>query len=161
MNYIFMGFLYDKTTEKKLLRCSKSGLQTAPNQYQMGLIGGLESLLEEKISIISSYPVGSFPLKNKKLFYRKSMARISAYSSIRYTGFVNFYILREIIRAGKMFKNVLRLLDCNDTNIVLVYGLELAFAEVIKKLKAPSTQLPEKLKLQHNLEAQKVLDLKS
>lgn len=135
MSYLFIGMLYDESCEEELLKNSKTGLQGAPNQYQLGMISGLESLLEKQISVISSYPVGAYPQSNKKLFYKDSKSSLTEYIDINYIGFFNYYIIREIIRAKKIIKLASNFIDNHNEIVVFIYGLELAFTPVVKKLK--------------------------
>lgn len=135
MKYYFLGSAYDNNSEKYLLKHSKSGLQAAANQYQWGIIDGLVSILNQKITVISSYPVGAFPIRNKKFFYNGFYKKLTDLLEIKYIGFVNLYLFRDVWRIIKFESFISKKINENGFCTVFVYALDLAFVRAVKNCK--------------------------
>ena len=64
--YLFLGLMFDRDSEKEIL--TRSGYaQAQVNQYQWGMVDGLNENLNAKIDIIASIPMASYPLRSKML----------------------------------------------------------------------------------------------
>ncbi len=134
MRYLFLGLLYDRSSEKELLNLNGHGIQPQINQYQWGLIDGINSQFDKKIDVIASIPFGSFPKKSKKLIVKKDL--INSEYGVDYIGFVNFYVIRERLRQHFFYKKVKKYIESGDDKVsLLVYSLYHPFMKVIKKLK--------------------------
>lgn len=127
--------LYDPARESSLSSDSKSGLQAAANQYQWGLILGLAKVLNVNISVISSLPVGSFPLNNRRLIYKGFHAKHSPLIDITYIGFINFYIVKELFQTESVYRAACQRINKSKQVTVFIYGLELSFVSVVRRLK--------------------------
>ena len=86
MKKIFIGFAFGDTRGRELLNCSKSGLQMAANQYQLGFLTGLN----EVDNIISATSIGAFPFHNRRLFFKQKVEK-STVGDIIHLPFFNFY----------------------------------------------------------------------
>lgn len=144
MSIVFAGLLYDDNLEIELLESSKSGLQAAPNQYQWGLIRGIQGCCEEKISIISSWPIGAFPKNNRRLFIPSFDQKAQKNIKISYIGFINLYLVRDLIRSQSFYKKIRQEIKVNGCKILIVYNLEICFVFALKRLKK---QFGENLKI--------------
>jgi glycosyltransferase involved in cell wall biosynthesis len=144
MEYFFLGSIYDAKSEAYLLKYSKSGLQAASNQYQWGLINGLQNVLKTKMTVVSSYPVGAFPRKNSKLFYKGFLKEINEFLKINYVGFINFYLIKDFWRLFKYQLYFSKKINKDRNYTVFVYGLDLAFVWTVIKCKR---KFKDKLKI--------------
>ena len=133
MRYLFLGLMFDRDSEREIL--SRSGFaQAQVNQYQWGMIDGLNANLNTKIDIIASIPMASFPLRSKMLFVKKNSFR-STYG-IDYVGYVNFYFIREIMRKRAFYKRVKKYIEASDEKVtVFVYSMYYPFLNVMKRIK--------------------------
>ena len=103
MRYLFLGLMFDRDSEKEIL--SRSGYAPAQvNQYQWGMVDGLNANLNTKIDIIASIPMASFPMRSKMLFVKRNSFK-SNYG-IDYVGYVNFYVVRELMRKSAFYNKV-------------------------------------------------------
>ena len=134
LRYLLVGLLYERSKEKELIKLNGHGIQPQVNQYQWGLIDGINIQLEKKIDIIASIPMGSFPKNSKKFLVKKNL--IKSEYGVGYIGFINFYIVRERIRQHLFYKKIKEYIEsCDDKVTILVYSLYHPFMKVIKKLK--------------------------
>lgn len=134
LRYLLVGLLYDRESEQDLLKLNGHGIQPQINQYQWGLIDGINSQLPGKIDVIASIPFGSFPKKSNKFIVKKDL--IESKYGVDYIGFINFYVVRERIRQHMFYKKIKTYVEgCDDKVTILVYSLYHPFMKVIKKLK--------------------------
>lgn len=134
MRYALVGLLYDQGKEKELL--SKIGYSVQPqvNQYQWGLIEGLNANLNTKIDVFASIPVGSFPKHSKKLCVKKDI--ISSDYGVNYIPFTAISGIREIQRTRRFFKAIKSYVnESSDKVTIFIYSVYYPFTTLIKKLK--------------------------
>ena len=68
LDIVFLGGLFPKETEEEIIRNSKNNIQNAANNLQWEFVMGLNANLEQKVRIINSLYIGSFPRRYKRLF---------------------------------------------------------------------------------------------
>jgi len=133
MRYLFLGLMFDRDSEKEIL--SRSGYaQAQVNQYQWGMVDGLNANLDTKIDIIATIPMASFPLRSKMLFVKKNSFK-STYG-IDYVGYLNFYVIRELVRKRVFYSKVKKYIEASDEKVtVFVYSMYFPFLDVMRKIK--------------------------
>lgn len=133
MRYLFLGLMFDRDSEKEIL--SRSGYaQAQVNQYQWGMVDGLNANLNTKIDIIASIPMASFPMRSKMLFVKKNSFK-SNYG-IDYVGYVNFYVVRELMRNSAFYNKVKKYVQASEEKVtVFVYSMYFPFLDVMRRIK--------------------------
>lgn len=134
MRYAFLGLLYDQNCEKQLLKMNQYSLQPQINQYEWGFISGMNEALHIKMAVFGSIPFGSFPRHSNVGIVAKDL--IKSDYGVDYTGFINFYVIREKIRQVVFFRKLQTYVDSSDEPVTLfVYSLYHPFVKCIDKLK--------------------------
>ena len=70
--YLFFGLLFETKYEQQMLALSKKGTQQQSNQFQLNIIDGFEKALNEKIDILASVPLGSYPKNCRSIKIRNT-----------------------------------------------------------------------------------------
>ena len=135
MRYLFFGLLFEAKYEQKMLALSKSGTQQQVNQFQFNIINGFEEATNEKIDILSTVPLGSYPKNCKSIKIRND--DFEGDEKIKYIGFRNIGYLRNIDRAREYYRLACEYIESSDEKCTLfIYSLYLPFLQVNEKLKA-------------------------
>lgn len=134
MRYAFLGLLYDQDCENELLERNHYSLQPQINQYEWGFIEGINEALRIKMDVFGSIPFGSFPKHSHSGIVRKNI--ISSAYGVDYTGFINFYVVREKIRQVVFIRKLRAYISKSEEPVTLfVYSLYHPFVKCIDKLK--------------------------
>jgi len=160
MAILFIGVFSDPSDENNQIKQSKIGLQNAVNKYQTNFLDGLVKNLDSSdVSVINTLPVGTFPLRHKKIFIKSQDWKFEGVSC-RSVGFINLPILKQVTRYFKMKKAVkfwLSKSSHNDT--IIVYSLYPIFVRIIEYVKRKKndtfistivTDLPSKYGIESN-----------
>lgn len=133
MKRVFVGFLFDKEEEKSLIEKSKTGVQTAANQYQHGFIDGLA---DGNLTIISALSVGTFPRLNKRLFFGEKMAQ-KDYGKLIYLKFINLPFFKERAFEKQVCKIISHIIEeSQDEGVeIFFYSLYIPFLKAMEKLR--------------------------
>ena len=131
MKDMFCGFVFDSGKEAELLTASKTGLQVAANQYQIGFLRGLAN---DDINIISALPVGVFPRLNRRLFY-KCDNKNTEYGQIDYLPFVNLPVIRDFMFKRGFYNRIKKDIKSGEEVRVFTYSLYMPFLKALKRLK--------------------------
>ena len=135
MRYLFFGLLFEKKYEQQLLALSKRGTQHQANQFQFNIINGFEQATNEKIDILASVPLGSYPKNCLSIKIRKS--DFESHEHIKYIGFRNIGYLRNMDRIKGYYRSACEYIESSNEKCTLfIYSLYLPFLQVNKKLKA-------------------------
>ncbi len=126
---VFLGCLFDREEEKKILDNSKCGLMNAVNTFQWNLIDGINKILEKPLCIINVLPVGTFPRAYKKLILK---TKTWSYDNSKNTeiGSINLPFLKQWIREHKIKK----ILKKSSDKEIIIYSTYLPFLRAIKGL---------------------------
>lgn len=127
---IFLGCLYNRVDENKILKLSNTGLQNAVNTYQLTLIDGLNKNLKKPVDIINVLPVGTWP-KNYNKFKLDTKEWSYNESNNREIGSINIPFIKQIVRAIKIKKLLRKLEDDQD---IIIYSTYMPFLNAIYKL---------------------------
>ena len=134
MRYALLGLLYDQDKEVELLETIGYSVQPQVNQYQWGLIEGLNANLGTKIDVFASIPTGSFPKHSKKLFIKQDL--IDSSYGVNYIPFTAISGIRERQRKRRFFKALKKYINQSEERVTLfVYSVYYPFTSIIKKLK--------------------------
>ncbi len=136
MKYIFLGLLIDFENEFKLLERNKNNtLQPQSCQYQWGVINGINDCKNIHIDVISSIPMGGYPLKSSFFFVKRDL--IDSKYGVRYIGFINSYFLREYCRYFGFLRYLQKYINNYDEEItIIVYSMYYPFMKIIKWIKS-------------------------
>ena len=135
MKVLFVGSIYDRNEEKKIISFCKGGLPIASNVFQWNIIDGI---IEngQLLDIIGSIPIGSYPSLSTKILFKGAKKE---YKNCRYQeiGFLNIYPLKHIIRTVCMKKLLRAWIKKNSDEelFVLFYDLYNPFLDVIRWMK--------------------------
>ena len=125
MDVLFVGYFYSPEQESEIIYNSKKTVQFAANKFQMNLLDGLKSNLDEKSNLdaFSLLPVGSFPLNNRKLIYKSSTLVINNVRVI-FSSFINLPVLKNCIRKYNLKKYIKNYI-CSDKSekIIVTYSV--------------------------------------
>lgn len=137
MKLLFLGLLYNRNDEAKLLSMSKVGLQNATNSYQWSLLDGLDEILNEPVQIYSYLPIGTYPKHFRKLFLPTSKWSHRKNSEDLELGFINVPVLKQLYRYYAMKRRVKLWCQNNKTEnqIILAYSLYLPYLMLLAKMK--------------------------
>lgn len=134
MRYLFFGLLFEAKYEQKMLALSKRGTQQQVNQFQFNIINGFEQVINKKIDILSSVPLGAYPKNCRSIKIRNSDFEGSG--NIKYIGFRNIGYLRNIDRVKEYYRLASEYIEASDEKCTLmIYSLYLPFLQVNKRLK--------------------------
>ncbi|MDD3174301.1 MAG: glycosyltransferase [Herbinix sp.] len=137
MKILFLGLLYNKEEEKKILSRSTCGLQGAVNTFQWNLITGFDEILEIPIKLLTSLPVGSYPRYYNQLFIAsKTWSHIDG-SIDREIGYVNLVGLKQMIRQHLFYQEVSHWCEENKEEdlFLITYSLYLPYLKVLADIK--------------------------
>lgn len=130
MREIFLGFVFDSKKAEKMLKDSRTGLQMAVNQYQIGFIGGLD----HKIDAISVLPVGTFPRANRRLVFKRDFSD-DYFGRIEYQPFLNLHFLKDATQTASVRCALNKIVADGVQTTIYVYSLYMPFLLALKSLK--------------------------
>ncbi len=128
---IFLGCLFDREREKEILRNSRCGVSNAVNTFQWNLIDGLNDNLSSHITVVNVLPVGTFPLKYKKLVLKSENWFYNGAKNYE-IGSLNLPFIKQNSRFRKV-KRLLKNITTNDKEII-IYSTYLPFLKAVYKL---------------------------
>ncbi|MGE9960436.1 glycosyltransferase [Cloacibacillus porcorum] len=128
---LFIGLHYQKSEEEMLLKICKNGVSAAHFTFEENVIDSIEKYADVKVLV--SLPVGSFPMMSNKLFFKSSYHH--KYQKI---GFVNFPLLKEVIRRNKTKKAIshwINSLPETSPKYIVIYDTYLPFIKASLQIK--------------------------
>lgn len=132
---IFVSLLYPEGEDDRVLKSSTVGIEGAANNFQWGLIKGVQEVTSNKVRIINSVPMGSFPRFNKIIYQRGNVFESPSFVTDN-IGFVNLPIIKQWNRRIGLVKRLNRFLEESDEQHTLViYSLYQPYLKAIKTLK--------------------------
>ncbi len=137
MKLLFLGLLYPREEEGLLLSKSSCGLQTAANNYQWGLIDGLDKVSGDGIRLLSSLPVGTFPKNYKELLIPSRSWSHNKEAQDREIGYINLPVIKQLMRFYRMYKEANTWCKHNqgEEAAILFYSLYPFYLKILALLK--------------------------
>ncbi|MDY3302998.1 MAG: hypothetical protein SOW78_01765, partial [Clostridia bacterium] len=134
-NILFLTLQYDVKRENYYISLSKDGLQSAVNTYQTELVKGFEKKSDVRPLVFNTIPIGTFPLKCKKLVFKKREWSIGSITC-KEVDFLNLPIVKQYMR----YRNYYRIIkewvqQVKGEKYIIVYSLYLPFEKAISKIK--------------------------
>src|SRR5574344_1750027 len=97
MDILFLGGLFPKETEEKIINNSIGSIQNAANNLQWELVKGLEENINGPITVLNSLYIGPFPKRYKKLIINTyEFSHNSGISKDKNVGFFNLTGIRMV-----------------------------------------------------------------
>lgn len=136
MNYAFVSMLIPENMSSKLYNISKRNMQDAANALQWHIYNGLSQNLNEKISMINTLPVGSFPQYCKDAFVRRSTFDTPYGNGHINVGFCNIKLVRKFAQSVSVYRELVRWAkQTKGPKTVFVYTASAVFLKAVYKLK--------------------------
>lgn len=128
MKILYVGLVYKDEEEGYLRKVCKNGISVAHHKYQKAFVEGLQEC--EDVVVAGAVPVGNFPQKCRKLFWKKQYDR--AYIRI---GFINFPILKYIVQFFTIKKEIKKWIAINmaEDMVIIVYANYLPFISAVSE----------------------------
>ncbi len=132
---VFLGLLYSPEDENRILKYAKSSFQSAANNFQWGILNGIHQGSQEKVVVVNSVPMGSYPRHSKILFEKDCERNVNGIKLIS-CGYINLPVIKQRQRSRSAYKVLKKLIASSDENItVITYSLYLPYVKALRKLK--------------------------
>ena len=133
--YIFIGLIYPEEERERILKNSKVGLESAANNYQWALIKGMFIVNGERLKILNSIPMGTYPKYNKILFEKGRTVQAEEAEIISFS-YLNLPLIKQIMREKSIYKALKNILNNTTEQVnVIVYSLYNPYLKALAKLK--------------------------
>ena len=133
--YIFVGLLYSDARRKQIINQVKTSLESAANTYQWGLLGGLQNNTQERITIVNSVPMGTFP-RQSNILCEKSFIEKENNFEIDNIGYCNLPIIKQHQRAKGLYKRLCKILKEEQEQVtIILYSLYHPYLKALDRLK--------------------------
>ena len=136
MRIIFCSSIFDLSEYEDMKKKSKVALTLADHNLNYSFIQGLDSLLDNKVTLINSVPTPSFPAYRKILIKNKKWHHISGANDVN-VGFINLPILKQLTRKHNIFKQLKKEVTAfkNEKLVIMTYDIHLEQAASMVKIK--------------------------
>jgi glycosyltransferase involved in cell wall biosynthesis len=106
--YCFIGGMFPKELEDSIAENSITGLQNAANGLQWKMLDGLDACVGiDRVSVINSLYIGSFPRRYKKIYINRSLfAHAGETAKDVNTSFVNLPLIKEFFRSESIKREI-------------------------------------------------------
>lgn len=144
MEILFLGLLFREEDENQLLTNSKVGVNNSCNTLQWNIIKGLKKNEDVNVKVINSIPCGNYPhLFNKLFISSKNWKQGTENTLNKEIGFINFYIIKHLIRKVNYYREIINWLNANKSveKYIVVYDMYLPFLKSIKKIKSQNSNV--------------------
>lgn len=97
----------------------------AANNYQLGLVRGIEAAAGEPVHVISTWTVAMFP-RSRSILQRRRTCDVGTRQPAHFAGFLNLPVLKQVTTLVTLFSSVARWLwreRKEPERVVLAYGL--------------------------------------
>lgn len=135
MNVVFLTGLYPKEQEQEIFENCINGVQTATDALQWSFVDGFYSLIGDKVDLITLPYVGSYPKRNKKLFFRNGefVAKNGLkYHSVKFCNLSMYKMYSRYLNSKRVLLNKYK--NSKDTILVL-YSVSTPFLKAARDLK--------------------------
>ena len=127
---LFLGTLFRTDKASELMGKRRIGIQNQVNQFQWNLIDGFDSHIDFPVSVISSYPVGTFPNQYKQLLFKRKRWE-HAIGAEDYTTFtINLPFIKQISRIISTYyltTKWMRKTKNDERRVIVVYSYYLPY----------------------------------
>lgn len=144
MKVLFLGGVFDETSEIEILKKSKGTVQYAANKLQWNLIDGLLAINNLNVEILSAPFIGTFPKEYKDIEYKGQKSIYKNIVESNYVSFNNIWGYRSISRKNNLIKGIKNFVaDSDESKVIIVYSPHTPFlqAAVHAKKNDPSIHI--------------------
>ncbi|WP_288304961.1 glycosyltransferase [uncultured Fusobacterium sp.] len=141
---LFIGGVFPREIEKKIIKNSRGSVQIAANNVQWRIIDGLDQNLIKPITIINSMFVGSYPKHyNEVLIKEEKFSHCEGANDIN-LGFFNLAYIKHFLNPFHQNKYIKNWLNENkhDEKFVFIYSLSKQAVKIAEKIKKISPNTP-------------------
>ena len=140
---LFLGGIFPKEYEEKILSDSISNPQFAANALQWKIINGLDANNSSPVQVLNSVYIGSFPFKYKKMLIPTFKFSHNGYSEDINVGFINLLGFKQIFRYHSLKKYIKSWSNQkNDQKKILIaYAMTSVFTKAIKYAKKNNSEI--------------------
>ena len=133
---IFCSSIFDLSEYEDMKKKSKVALTLADHNLNYSFIKGLDSLLDNKVTLINSVPTPSFPAYRKIFIQNKKWHHISGANDVN-VGFINLPILKQLTRKHNIFKQIKKEVKAfiDEKLVIMTYDIHLEQAASMVKIK--------------------------
>lgn len=137
MDILFLGILFDKNDEKKILNNSKNGVLNSVNTFQWNLVDGLLENNIKNFKIINVLPVGSFPFKYKKVILKNKNWQYKNFLNYEIGG-INIPGIKQFGRFVKIKKEINSWIKIKEESleekVIILYTPYLPFLKAVSRV---------------------------
>ncbi|WP_294707352.1 glycosyltransferase [uncultured Fusobacterium sp.] len=96
---VVLGLLFSEESLEFAYKDSKVGVQVAPHMFQKKMLEGIKNVSNVNVTLVNIPPVGSYPLKYKKMFLKD---RIWEMNNIE-VGYINIPFIKHLQQEKKIY----------------------------------------------------------
>ncbi|MFC4802571.1 glycosyltransferase [Neobacillus sp. GCM10023253] len=170
LDVLFIGGLFPKEKEKEILQNSIGNVQNAANNLQWSIVDGLDANRTEKVKILNSLYIGSFPKRYKKMYIKthKFSHTINTFPEDINVGFLNITGVKNLSRYFSLKPYVKNWAQTNNgkKKIVIAYAMTSTFTRLLRYIKTLNSEvktclivpdLPQYMNLTNNSKVYNIL----
>lgn len=121
--YMFIGGIFPKETEQKILQNSKGSVQNAANVLQWNLIQGFDYHLQSNFFILNAPFIGSFPKRYKKLYIKPYVFSHKDGAKDYNIGFCNLTVFKRYSIRHNLKKQIKKWVKEGNKKAVIAYAM--------------------------------------
>lgn len=142
MDILFLMGLFPREYEKIIIENSKSGIQNAANNFQWGLVNGLDQIDGINLKIINSLYIGSYPKRYKKCFIPSFYFQHNKMKKKDINvGFINLTIIKKFSRFFSLKKVIIKEIHKKMPQVIIAYAMASPFVELLAFIKKNFPQI--------------------
>lgn len=122
MDIIFISSIYPPDREEEIRQNSKFGIDNASNNLQWAILTGLD-FFYPSLRVISQPGIGTYPLKYKKLFLKKSIFAHKKGAVDYCLGFINVPLIKHVIKTIDLYKTLKKNINPNIETTIVIYAV--------------------------------------
>lgn len=137
LDILFIGGLFPKEKEKEILENSKGNVQNAANNLQWGIVSGLDANLANRVKILNSLYIGSFPYRYKRIFIDTYKFSHTLNADDINVGFINLIGIKQLSRSIslKPYVKDWAKKDFGKQKVVIAYAMTSTFTGILRYVK--------------------------
>jgi len=134
MNIIFINSIYPPDRDEEIRQNSKFGIDNASNNLQFAILTGLD-LFYPNLRVISQPSIGTYPLKYKKLFFKKSMFSHKKGAVDYCLGLINIPLIKDVVKTIDLFKTLKININPDIETTIIIYAVHSPYLKAAIELK--------------------------
>jgi glycosyltransferase involved in cell wall biosynthesis len=134
MNVIFVGCHYPKEREEEIRYNSKCDIDNAANNLQFALLEGLDYYYPN-LKVITVPAIGLYPLKHKKVYFKKSIFSHKKGAEDICLGFINIPLVKHFTKTINLYRTLKKNISTTEETIIIIYSLHTPFLKAVIDLK--------------------------